>query len=161
MQTQQDLHDSMFIAIDHWREIIAFADRLTIILSNIDEIYFEIQILIFGLLSLNAHYFLNGFPDIKKFKIVSEFITLDLSEVEHVLYNKIHQGSRILLDFFAFIKFFQNLNTLFKGLRLSQFWIKLVETLQHLHVESLFFYILCHYGIQRITELVRDTSVNQ
>lgn len=102
LKSKKNLHDPMFITIDHRGEIrIVFHKPVTD--CNVFIFNVEIYIFILGLLPLDTHDLLNRLSDVENLVIVSKLITLDLSEVKHVLDDEIHELSRVLLNFLAFI----------------------------------------------------------
>ena len=95
----------MLIAVDVRTVLIA---RAVVIHADVFKLGGEFDLLVQGLLPLDAHHFLNGFSDIEYLIVVSEFVRLDLSEVKHVLNYEIHYLGRVLLDFLTFTQLLQN-----------------------------------------------------
>ena len=102
-----------------------FGQSIFFLLTDIDKLDIKVYVFILGFLSQNAHDFLNGVPNVENFVIVPKLIRLDLGEVQHILYDKVHQLSWILLDYPAFIELLQNLYAFLKLTLLSGFGVKL------------------------------------
>ena len=60
------------------------------IIAEIDELSFELQVFIDGFLSLYTHDFLNGVFDVENKVVLSEFVTFNLSKIKQVLNDEVH-----------------------------------------------------------------------
>ena len=89
----------MFIAADH------MALLSLLIITDIDERGVELYPLVFSLLPLDAHHFLNSVFDVEHEVVLSEFVCFNLSEIKQVLDDEVHQLCRVLLNLFALCKF--------------------------------------------------------
>ena len=60
------------------------------IIAEIDELSFELQVFIDGFLSLYTHDLLNGVFDVENKVVLSEFVTFNLSKIKQVLNDEVH-----------------------------------------------------------------------
>ena len=81
----------MLIAIYHRVHQITL-DRV-IELTNVLELDFKLQILVLRILFLDGHHLLNGVPNVKLLVVWPEIVAFDLSIVDRVLDDVVHQLS--------------------------------------------------------------------
>jgi hypothetical protein len=93
LEAEEHLHNPMLVTIDKRTLNFVVIIYLIIIAGHVDKFNSEINLFIQGLLSLNAHYFFDGVPDVENLVVVPEFIAFDLCKVKHVLNYKIHDLS--------------------------------------------------------------------
>ena len=94
-----------------------------LILTDIDKFSVELYPLVFSLLPLAAHHFLNSVFDVEHKVVLSEFVSFNLSEVKQVLDNEVHQLGGVLLDLFALCKLIQDPQAVFEVVRLLKGFI--------------------------------------
>ena len=80
--------------MDYWTKLTEVA---TLIFANVDELWVEINGLLLSFLSLDAHYLVYTFPNIKALQILSELICFYLCIIKQILHHKAHNICRALL----------------------------------------------------------------
>lgn len=96
----------MLVTVDPRRVVSLLPDAL--VRGDVLKVDIELDVLVLGLLSLDAHHLLNRLSDVKHLEVVSKLVTLDLGKVEHILNDEVHQLSGVLLDFLALIELFED-----------------------------------------------------
>lgn len=114
-----------------------------------------------SLLPLDAHHLVNRISDVEDLKVLPELIGFDLSEVEQILNDEIHELSGVLLNYSAFIQRFKDVHAAFVGVRVLYFRIKLLELLLQLVVHRRFLNILGNYWVERVSKLMRNARINK
>jgi hypothetical protein len=130
--------------------LIAANDRTTlqpvlVIFINVNELDVKVNLFVMSLLPLDAHHLVNRISDVEDLKVLPELIGFDLSEVEQILNDEIHELSGVLLNYSAFIQRFKDVHAAFVGVRVLYFRIKLLELLLQLVVHRRFLNILGNY----------------
>jgi hypothetical protein len=114
--------------------LIAANDRtafqpVLVIFINVNELDVKVNLFVMSLLPLDAHHLVNRISDVEDLKVLPELIGFDLSEVEQILNDEIHELSGVLLNYSAFIQRFKDVHAAFVGVRVLYFRIKLLELL--------------------------------
>jgi hypothetical protein len=130
--------------------LIAANDRtalqpVLVIFINVNELDVKVNLFVMSLLPLDAHHLVNRISDVEDLKVLPELIGFDLSEVEQILNDEIHELSGVLLNYSAFIQRFKDVHAAFVGVRVLYFRIKLLELLLQLVVHRRFLNILGNY----------------
>lgn len=110
LDAQQHLHNSIFIAVHDGT--VFWYDGAGTLIAYVFENGIEFNTFVFGLLSQNAHHFLDWVSHVELSEVVPELIILYLREVKHILDNKVHHLSRVLLGGFTLVKLLQDLDAL-------------------------------------------------
>ena len=116
----------MLVTVD-LRRVVTLILPNAVVHGDVLEVDVELDVLVLGLLPLDAHHLLDGLSDVEHLVVVSELVALDLGKVQHILDYEVHQLSRVLLDDPAVIQLLKDLNALFKSWVVPKACFKLLE----------------------------------